>query len=57
MSRQHSTRPLVNDIRDLYVAKVNALISDDREDIVDEVIAEYGEFADDQATQDEGAAA
>jgi hypothetical protein len=40
------------DIRDRYVAKVNALISDDREDLVGEIIAEYIELTEAGARQD-----
>jgi hypothetical protein len=37
------------DIRDRYLAKVNALIANDREDLVGEIIAEYVELTEDAA--------
>jgi len=45
------------DIHDRYVAKVNALISDDREDLVGEIIAEYIELTEARARQEGRSAA
>ncbi len=38
-----------HDLRDRYLAKVNALIADDREDLISEIVAEYVELTADRA--------
>jgi hypothetical protein len=40
-----------------YLAKVNALISEDREDLVGEIVAEYAQLTEDEPSQNGPAAA
>jgi hypothetical protein len=55
MTTQRSTPH--RDLHVNYLAKVNSLISADREDLVNEIIAEYAELIQDDGRQDSRTAA